>query len=43
MLQERHLHRIQLIALRQTFYCGDLIAFMRDGEREATIDATPIG
>ena len=32
VLQERRLHGMQLIALSQTFYGGDLLAFMRQGQ-----------
>ena len=43
MLQERRLHWMQLIALRQAFNGGDLLAFMRHGQRETAIDAAAIG
>jgi hypothetical protein len=43
VLQERTLHGMQLIALRQTLYGCDLLAFMRYGQRETAIDAAAIG
>src|SRR4051812_16715058 len=42
VFKERRLHRMQLIATRQTFYGGDLLAFMRQRQREAAIDAAAI-
>src|SRR5882724_3410846 len=42
VLDERALHWMQLFAIGQTFYGRDLVAFMRDSETEAGIDAPPV-
>jgi hypothetical protein len=43
MFQERRLHWVYLIAPRQTLYGCDLLAIMRYGQREATVNAASIG
>jgi hypothetical protein len=43
VLQERGLYGMQLIALRQSFYCCNLLAFMRHSQRETTVDAAAVG
>ena len=42
MLDERRLHRMQLVAVRETFDRRDLVAFVRDREAEAGINAPAI-
>ena len=42
VLDERCLHRMQLVALGETLNRNDLIAFMRDRETEARIDPATV-
>ncbi len=42
MLEECRLHRVQRVSVRQPLDRDDLVAVVRDGEREARVDAPAV-
>jgi len=41
-LQERHLHRVQDVSLREAFDGSNLAALLHDGERQTGVDADAV-
>ncbi|KQR35760.1 hypothetical protein ASF91_22055 [Rhizobium sp. Leaf155] len=42
VLDERRLHRMQIVGLTKTFNGGDFVTFMHDRKRQTGVDATTI-